>query len=191
MNIWGKILKLFEWKVDIRLPMPDKCVICVAPHTSNWDFLLGFAAYHAVGRKANFLMKKSWFFWPLGCLLRAVGGIPVSRSKKKKISLVDQLVADFSRRKYLNLAVTPEGTRSRQPNWHTGAVRIAYAAGVPIYLGLVDYALKCVCISAMYIPTGDVERDMTYIKNYYSIYVDGALYPEKFDCEYKKLPDRK
>ena len=79
MNLWGRLLRLAEWSVDITAPRRDKCVICVAPHTSNWDFILGLAAYRSLGRKANFLMKEFWFFFPLKYLLTSLGGIPVSR----------------------------------------------------------------------------------------------------------------
>ena len=61
MNIWGRLLKWSGWKVSVTAPRRDKCVICVAPHTSNWDFILGLAAYRSLGRKANFLMKEFWF----------------------------------------------------------------------------------------------------------------------------------
>ena len=50
------ILKLFGWKVEISTPDYPKCIICVAPHTSNWDFILGKLAYAAVGRLADPLL---------------------------------------------------------------------------------------------------------------------------------------
>ena len=56
--------------MDISAQRRDKCVICVAPHTSNWDFILGLFAYKSLGREANFLMKEFWFFFPLNILLR-------------------------------------------------------------------------------------------------------------------------
>ena len=65
MNLWGRILKWAGWHVDITAPRRQKCVICVAPHTSNWDFILGLFAYKSLGREANFLMKEFWFFFPL------------------------------------------------------------------------------------------------------------------------------
>ena len=37
--IAGKLLKWGGWTVNVGLPDFDKCVICVAPHTSNWDFI--------------------------------------------------------------------------------------------------------------------------------------------------------
>lgn len=61
-NLWGKILKWMGWRVEITAPHLDKCVICVAPHTSNWDFVIGIMAYKSLNRKANFLMKEFWFF---------------------------------------------------------------------------------------------------------------------------------
>ena len=87
MNFSGFILKLFGWKVDITVPDFPKCIICVAPHTSNWDFILGELAIRSVGRRAGFLMKSSWFFFPLGYFFRAIGGIPVERKKKKHLWL--------------------------------------------------------------------------------------------------------
>ena len=29
------------WKKDVRFILPDKAIICLAPHTSNYDFLIG------------------------------------------------------------------------------------------------------------------------------------------------------
>ena len=84
MNLCQLLLKIAGWTVDVTVPDYPKCIICVAPHTSNWDFILGKLAYGAVGRKAGFLMKSSWFFFPLGCIFRAIGGIPVSRGKGEK-----------------------------------------------------------------------------------------------------------
>lgn len=71
------------WSVDISVPDFPKAIICVAPHTSNWDFIMGELAIRSVGRKAGFMMKSSWFFFPLGYLLRAIGGVPVHRGRRK------------------------------------------------------------------------------------------------------------
>ncbi len=179
MNLWGYFLHLSGWTVDITVPMRDKCVICVAPHTSNWDFVLGLSAYESLGREANFLMKESWFFFPLKYLLKAFGGIPVPR-RKKRGSLTDTVIEMFRERDYVNLAVTPEGTRSLTDKWHTGFLYIAYGAGVPIQLGIIDYRAKRIMIREEYLPTGDTQHDLTYIRKYYSEYRDAAKYPSKF-----------
>jgi 1-acyl-sn-glycerol-3-phosphate acyltransferase len=95
MNFAQYILKTFGWSVNITVPDYPKCIICVAPHTSNWDFILGELAIHAVNRSAGFLMKSSWFFFPLGSIFRSIGGVPVER-KNKTISLVDAMVEKFN-----------------------------------------------------------------------------------------------
>lgn len=172
------LLKLAGWKVDITVPRRDKCVICVAPHTSNWDFIIGLLAYRSLGRKANFLMKKFWFFFPLKYIMKALGGIPVG--EKKQGSLTECIIEKFKASDYVNLAVTPEGTRSRQSEWHTGFLRIACGAGVPIQLGVIDFKRKMVLIKKEYRPTCDIQTDMNAVKDFYADYMDAALYPEKF-----------
>ena len=177
MNLSGRLLKLFGWKVSITGPDTPKCLICVAPHTSNWDFVIAELAYWSVGRKAGFLMKSAWFFWPMGCLMRKLGGVPVER-KNKSVSLTDVIVEKFKHTNRLQLAITPEGTRSRNPNWHTGFLQIAWRAQVPIQLGVFDFENKEVVIHDIFTPTGDMEADMKAVKNYYK---DAkGKYPEKF-----------
>ena len=181
MNLWGRILKWAGWTVDITAPRRDKCVICVAPHTSNWDFVLGISAYKSLGREANFLMKEFWFFFPLKYLLLALGGIPVPRkSKNKKGSLTDTVIEMFKTRPYVNLAVTPEGTRGKTDRWHTGFLYIAHGAGVPVQLGVIDYKHKDIIIRDEYVTTGDVDADLAAIRKFYSQYDYAAKYPDKF-----------
>lgn len=170
------------WHSDISAPRRDKCVICVAPHTSNWDFIMGIFAYSALGRKANFLMKKFWFFFPLKYILKGLGGIPVD-TKHRGGALTKSLVETFDRVDYMNLAVTPEGTRSLTDKWKTGFLYIAYGAKVPIQLGIIDYSTKTVIIRDEFIPTGDVDADLKWIKDYYSPYKSAAKYPTKFTTQ--------
>lgn len=180
MNIWKSFLKMCGWKVEITAPRREKCVICVAPHTSNWDFIIGLAAYRSLGRKANFLMKEFWFFFPLGYLLRALGGIPVP--KKRGSDLTASIIHDFGTRNYINLAVTPEGTRSRTDRWRRGFLYIAYGAKVPLQLGIIDYENSRVIIRDEYLLTGDPDADIAGIKKYYSNYANAARYPRKFSA---------
>ena len=79
----GKILfRWFHFTETITEPLPEKCIIALAPHTSNWDFIVGNLYSRAKGFHCDFLMKKEWFFWPMGILMRRLGGIPVYRSKQ-------------------------------------------------------------------------------------------------------------
>lgn len=80
----------------------------------------------------------------------------------------------------MNLAVTPEGTRSATDTWKTGFLYMAYGAEVPVQLGVIDYGEKKIIIKDELIPSGDIEKDMKLVKNYYSRYSKAAKYPEKF-----------
>ena len=180
MRISRLILRLFGWKVSVTVPDFPKCVICVAPHTSNWDFILGKLAYASVGRHAGFLMKEQWFFWPLGCLFRAIGGVPVPR-RNKRGSLTAAVCRMFDEAPRLQLAITPEGTRSRTSHWHTGFLHIAYDTGVPIVLGVIDYPSRRITVDTVFEPTGDPDADLRAVKAFYRPYA--GKYPEKFSTD--------
>lgn len=177
MNIYGKILKQFGWTVEATTPEFPKSIICVAPHTSNWDFILCEFAIRSVNRHSGFLMKSSWFFFPLGYLLKAMGGIPVVR-KNKKVSLVDSIIEKFKTSDNLTIAITPEGTRKRVEDWRTGFLRIAYGAKVPLQLAALDFKKKIITLTKVFEPSGNLEEDIAAIKEYYKNCT--ALYPEKF-----------
>lgn len=174
-----KLLAWGGWKVRVGVPDYPKSVICVAPHTSNWDFILGELAITSVGRSAGFLMKKAWFFWPLGSFFRAIGGVAVGHEPGR--SLTQQLIDRFNASERLNIAITPEGTRSRTARWHTGFLHVAYATGVPITLASIDFRTKSIEMTTTYNPTGNVDSDMRAIKDYYAHCT--GLYPEKFTTE--------
>ena len=35
------LYKHWGWTADITEDHPDKFIICLAPHTTNWDFVMG------------------------------------------------------------------------------------------------------------------------------------------------------
>lgn len=167
------------WKEQVTVPRHDKCIICVAPHTSNWDFLIAEIYYCAIGRTAGFLMKKEWFFWPLGNLFRRMGGIAVERSRHT--SLTDQLAEKALKAERFELAVTPEGTRSLVHTWKRGFYFIALKARLPIMLYAIDYEKKLIVCTKTIHPSGDVETDMREIMDYYRTFK--GRHPEKFAVE--------
>lgn len=122
-------------------------------------------------------MKKDWFFFPLGFFFKAIGGVPVDRSGKGP-SLVDTLINRFRNTDRLVLAITPEGTRKRVEQWHTGFLRIALAADVPVLLGALDFGKKQVCITSRFEPSDNIEADIKKIKDYYKQYT--GKYSEQF-----------
>lgn len=158
-------LKTFGWKYITTIPEPSKSVICVAPHTSNWDFILGKLYYWAEERDASFLMKKSWFFFPVGNVLRAMGGVPVDRSRKS--SVTQQVVDIFNSREHFHIAITPEGTRKKVKKWKMGFYHIAVQANVPIQLAFIDYSKKELGITGIFYPTGDEKADLKEIQSFF------------------------
>jgi len=151
--------------MEVTESIPDKAIICLAPHTSNWDFLIGQLYSRAVGMRSNFLMKKEWFFWPLGPIFRNMGGIPVWRSKKT--SMTDNLAATARQLNHFLLCITPEGTRSANPEWKKGFYYIAQKAEIPILLFGVDYEKKLIRCSKTVIPNGDIDAQIREIKLYF------------------------
>ena len=111
-----------------------KCVICVAPHTSNWDFIVGKLFYTALGRNASFLIKKEWFFFRSIYCFQWLGGVPVDRYQRT--SVTDQMVEVFNKRKIFQLAVTPEGTRKRWKNGRKGFIILLKRHRFPIMIAL-------------------------------------------------------
>ena len=173
------IFRKMGWQVEMTVPYRDKCIICVAPHTSNWDFIIAELYYHSIGRTAGFLMKKEWFFWPMGVLFRSMGGIPVERSRH--VSLTDRVAEAAITAERFELAVTPEGTRSLAAKWKRGFYFIALKAGLPIQLYAIDYKRKRIVCTQELVPSGDVEADMRLIMDYYRPYE--GKYPGKFAVE--------
>ena len=170
------ILKLFGWKIDPRTPENlKKCVIVVGPHTSNWDFVIGRLAFIYYGVHGRFLIKKEAFFFPIGWILKRMGGIPVDRSKNN--NLTDQAVKMFDVNETLFLVFTPEGTRSYNPNWKKGFYYIAQKAKVPIYICYMDYKNKIGGFHSLFEPSGDVQADIQYIKSVLAKFQ--GKYPEK------------
>lgn len=173
------ILKLFGWKVICTVPDFPKCIICVAPHTSNWDFVLGKLAYWSVGRDAGFLIKESWFFFPMNLIFKALGGIPVSR--KRGASLSEVIIDRFRHSDRMSIAITPEGTRAKVTEWRTGFLHIAYEADVPIILGAIDATTKEIHLQEVFKATGDLKADMAAIKKYYRPFT--GIKPDNFTAE--------
>lgn len=168
--------KLMGWKAVVDVPNFDKCILCVAPHTSNLDLFIGKLFITAVGRKAGFVMKKEWFVGPLGWIFRQMGGIPVNRGKGT--SLIGQMVDIANQSKEFHLAITPEGTRAANPKWHLGFYVMASQAQLPIVLLAIDYEKKEVRMDKYLMPSSDRKADIRDIQLYFKD-VKGR-HPENF-----------
>lgn len=151
-------LRILGWRIQGEIPNLPKFVLIVAPHTSNWDFPVGVAAKLALGLSANYLGKDSLFRFPLGILMRALGGMPIDRSTSNEV--VSSIVAEFGRRQRMALAITPEGTRKRVERWRTGFYHIAHAARVPIVPVAFNWEKRAVQIGAPFTTSGSVDVDL-------------------------------
>ena len=140
------------WTINVTEPHPDKYIIAVAPHTSNWDFIIGQLFAHSLGIRINFMMKSSWFFWPMGILMRHLGGIPVKQSKH--MNSTERIIREALDLKEFRLCITPEGTRRATKKWRTGFYYIALGAHLPILLYGVDFERKLIQCTKTVIPTG-------------------------------------
>jgi 1-acyl-sn-glycerol-3-phosphate acyltransferase len=177
-KFYALFFRLLGWKYSLNIQIPSKCIICVAPHTSNRDFFIGMIFYKSIIGNPHFLMKKDWFFFPLGYFLKNIGGIPVNR--KKKTSLSEQMVKLFDLKKQFRLAIAPEGTRKKNAEWKSGFYYIALKAHVPIVLAYIDYTKKEIGIFDIFSPTGNADKDIAEIKQHYK-YVKGR-HPKDFAC---------
>jgi 1-acyl-sn-glycerol-3-phosphate acyltransferase len=146
------------WRIEGAFPNLPKLVIIVAPHTSNWDFVVGVAAKLALGLRVLFFGKDTLFRFPLGPLMRRLGGMPVDRSKASDV--VSEIVDQFVRRDRLIVALAPEGTRKRVERWRTGFYHIAHGAKVPVLPVALDWSSRRIRIGAPFVTTGDVDADL-------------------------------
>jgi 1-acyl-sn-glycerol-3-phosphate acyltransferase len=162
------LLSLFGWKIDKTPPTVQKCVVCMGPHTSNWDFVIGRLTFLYYGVNTKFLIKKELFRPPFGGLMRKMGGIPVDRRQKNNMTKV--AIEEFKKTDNLFLVFTPEGTRQYNSHWKKGFYHIALEAKVPIYVAYIDYKNKTGGWDSLFEPTGDADADIKEIKKRLSKY---------------------
>ncbi len=159
-------LKLIGWKLVGRMPDTPKFVILGVPHTSNWDAIAATLAMLASGFRYTFLIKKEWFFWPMGPIFKALGGYPVDRTKGSGPNVVEQLTTYIDSVDNVCIGFPPEGTRSKVAQYKTGYLRVAYAAKVPVFICAFDGPNKRVVLDRLMELTGDTETDNKNIKAY-------------------------
>lgn len=167
MSIARGILRMFGWSVSSRITVPDKCVIVIAPHTSSMDFIWGKLALIALKQKTSFLIKKEFFFFPLGPIIKAMGAIPVDRGKYGS-PMATQMKNVFLKSEKFKVVITVEGTRKKTRHWKKGFWVIAREASVPVVYGIVDYKKKEMILVDFLELSDDFENDIALLKSKYS-----------------------
>lgn len=153
---------------------PAKCVVPTGPHTSNRDFPYGLYARAVVGKYIKFVGKAELFKFPLGPILKALGGVPVVRSKRT--NFVQGVAKIFRERDEFKLCLAMEGTRKKVDRFKTGFYYIAKEAGVPMVFCRFDFANGVIEFSKPFWTTDDIRADFDFIYRHF----DGAkgLVPE-------------
>ena len=177
----GKLgLRLGGWTTINEAPSDLGNAVCiVAPHTAIEDFFVGLGFYWSYGIKFKVMMKQEFFKPVLGWILKKMGGIPVNRGHQNH--LVEQMIEMFSQNEDTHLVICPEGTRKAVKHWKKGFYVIAEGAKLPIVLGFIDYKKKRCGIEKYFYPTGDYEKDLAMIWDYYKDIK--AKHPEGFNLD--------
>ena len=170
------VLRLMRFRLVGELPPVRRCVMIAAPHTSNWDFVLGVSSMLALRLRVSWLGKHTIFRFPVAGLLRFWGGLPIDRSATEGV--VESVARQLREADRLYLALSPEGTRRKVERWKSGFYRIAQAAGVPIFLVTFDYRRRQVELGPLFEPTGDFEGDLARLQARFS--AEMAYRPENF-----------
>lgn len=159
-------LRAFGWRIESELADCDRAVFVAAPHTSNWDLPFTLATAWAMDMHVSWAGKESIFRPPFGAFMKALGGVPIDRSKRA--NQVEKIAERLRDAEHLYLVIAPAGTRSRRDHWKSGFYRIALEADVPILLGYLDYGQKRAGLGPVLRPTGDLRHDMDTIRAFYA-----------------------
>ena len=172
----SRLLAAAGWRIAGALPACPRFVVIVAPHTSSWDFPFAVLAMFATDLRISWLGKHTIFRFPVGPILRWLGGEPLDRSAPG--STVVSAIERFRAREEWVLGLAPEGTRRRVDHWKTGFHRIAASAGVPIVPVWIDYQGREVGIGAPFSPGPDEAADVTALRAVFRS--EMAKHPERF-----------
>lgn len=166
-SLYTLLFNLLGWKIEGKFPSDlKKYIVAVAPHTSNWDFLIGVLARSVLRiQHAKFLGKDTLFKPPFGWLFRSLGGYPVNRSSSH--DMVQQVVDIFNSHQEFVLALAPEGTRKKTAKLRTGFYFIAKGAKVPIIPCGFDFSRKVIVIGEPFYTTDNQEVDFEALLAFY------------------------
>ena len=143
----------------------EKAIVLGVPHTTIWDFLVSYLFYTQFGKVAHIMVKKSFFVWPLGPILKACGAVPTDLSSPA--TTVKSLIEVMEDVPEFHLALAPEGTRKLAKRWKSGYHLIARETGATVYLGYYDWGRKQISVGEPFEMTEDPKADMERIYDHY------------------------
>ena len=157
------IFRVMGWRIQGEFPNRDKAIVALVPHSSNIDFFLTIAFIWATGMRASFLIKHTVFWYPLGNVIRALGGIPVDRTQQN--GLIRDVTRQFREKSKWVLGITPSGTRKPVQDWKDGIARIAAAAQVPVVPAVMNYRTRTVHFAPLIEGVTEVRQIMERIRD--------------------------
>jgi len=170
---------LLGWKSIPPCIDCDKAIILGVPHTSIWDFAIGYLYYRSYfGRNMRAMIKKEAFWGPAGWFLRKLGAFPVDRSNST--GLIVSLIHEMEKSGQFHLIICPEGTRKAVRKWKTGYHTIARQANVPVFLGYFDWKKKEISIPVKLELTDDARADTDRMQEICESFHLTGKYPDKF-----------
>ena len=180
-RVWIALVKFFGWRFELPNPgvRPEvmRCVYVEAPHTSVFDFVIGIAFMWQLGVPGHIFIKKEFFRWPLGGLLRRYGCVSIDRGNPRN-GLVARAVEGFATHGDYAVILTPEATRKPVRRWKRGFWEIATQADVPVVPVCIDYSRRVMSLLPTYRPTADYEADVRHLRSLYR--KEMARHPEKY-----------
>ena len=180
-KVWIGIVKMCGWRLLVPSkedrPEVERCIFVVAPHTSALDFVFGATFLWSCSSNGKVFIKKEFFRWPLGPILRSLGCVSIDRGNRHN-DMVGTAVRKFAEGGPLSIAITPEGTRKPTKRWKRGFWEIATQAGVPIVPAYWDFKKKEIGVFDTIWPSGDYEADLKKVRSLY--HKEMAKHPEDF-----------
>lgn len=164
------------WRFTGTLPKRlKKSIIIGAPNTSRQDLFLAVAVSRLSRFHARILIDSGYFNLFSSPFLKNLNAHPFDYSQSD-LSWRD-LTNTFNERKKFCVVFSPEGTRDRNDDWHDEFHDLALKLDVPIVMVALDYRGKKVKFHTHFRPSLDKERDLDYMRNWFSGHA--GKYPEQ------------
>jgi len=157
-------LRATRWRLTGEVPSSG--ILVGAPHTSQWDWAVMLMIAWANSARVEALISHTYFKGFIGWVLSRTGGIPLDRENPG--AAIRALLKEAESGKPFLLAIAAEGTRGKGEYWKSGFYRISQQTGLPISLGYVDGPTRSLGIGPTFHPTGDVVKDMDFVRAFYA-----------------------
>lgn len=163
--LFNKLWHGWGWTLVGEPNKVPKKIFVVIPHTSNWDFPVGYFLKVWYPLDVRWIAKSQLFIGPIGIVSRAMGGIAVDRSAAK--NFVGTMIEQYNKHEVFSTAIAPEGTRKKVDKLKSGYYRIAVGAQVPIVYVKFDWKNKICSFADPKEPEATWEAEVAYATEYF------------------------